>query len=516
MEPSSPPAGSTTIPSSRRTPLPWLLIGFGVLTFALYGPWIGIARLGDDYDIYFEQPRSKLFYFFTHANPFSFFYRPIEAMFSAAVQTLAGDATWPIQVTQIGIHAMLAAWVAWVVLRLGYSRLHALLGGGLMAISQACVFAVMSNDTLSQIGATGCGCIALTFLWLAAPGATDRGVAPPLSVPYYGASLLFVVLALLFKESGLSIVPMYATLCLALNLRRTTLPTACVRCIKWMAPVLLLAGAYMVLRFAVVPFYAAPADQPMAIRVGLNIPKNLAMLAFAIANPAATDVTYVMIKTRAWAGLGAVAVGAAGFVILVAAGLWRAREERVAILLILALAFLSFFPHALLGKVGELYAYNAMPFVAILAGIGLGHLWEAVRSHRVLRSLLTLFLATYAVSNVLATRHKSRQVHANGIQAQMMLDQLREFASEVPSGGTILIRNPPSAELNYSIFRMPGLHSLPTKWDLIAIVIGRPDLTIQPRAPEQFPEHPSSPNVLLITLDGNRLARWPATSNSGS
>jgi hypothetical protein len=213
----------------RSTPPPhsiaiWLA-GYCVLTFLVYAPGLDTPRIGDDFDIVFDDPGSKVFRYFTRPNENSEFYRPLEAAFSAIVQAAAGTRTWPIQVTHICLHSLLAWWVSVVILGLGFSRLQAALGGIFMVVSQANVFAVLSNDTLSQVGATLCGCWALWNLYRAhvpSPHAPDDA-APRNRIDRgrYAVFIVLVVFALLFKESGISTVSLAIVLLVALKLRES-------------------------------------------------------------------------------------------------------------------------------------------------------------------------------------------------------------------------------------------------------------------------------------------------------
>lgn len=132
---------------------------------SLYWQSIFIPYYGDDCKYVLNPPPANLFYFFFHPNPNPDWYRPLEMLFHILFQNIAGINTIPLHSVQLLLHLFLAWGVFYVALKLLFSFVHASISSFFMLVAQTNVFAVASNDTLSQVMGTLCGCASLWCLY---------------------------------------------------------------------------------------------------------------------------------------------------------------------------------------------------------------------------------------------------------------------------------------------------------------------------------------------------------------
>jgi hypothetical protein len=246
----------------------------------------------------------------------------------------------------------------------------------------------------------------------------------------------------------------------------------------------------------------------MLMKFGMNIVRNLGMLGFAMTMPVSSELSYRLLQTKAWLPLAGVAATSVAFAALCVIALVRVDRNRAAVAVVAVLSVVSLFPHALLGKVGELYAYNGMPYFSVLVGVGLGQLILNLRHRKPAFAVLAVVLCALLVSHLVAVRSKTEQVKSNGLKSAALMAQIESFAAEVSPNGRIWIRVPDPAEPGYSIYRMPGLGSLPWNWLRIPGFVKRPDLAIRPISPQDLARSLPTPDTLILALEGDRLVRW--------
>src|SRR5262249_22707653 len=110
-------------------------------------------------------------------------------------------------------------------------------------------------------------------------------------------------------------------------------------------------------------------------RFGLNIFRNLLMFAFEAIVPVSTVTTYTAAKNGALFLLILIVGVSVVFVSAVVYGVLRAERRRL-LYVLGVFAIFSLFPVVLMNQVSELYLYNAMPFLSVIVGAGLGRLIE--------------------------------------------------------------------------------------------------------------------------------------------
>ena len=485
----------------------WLVV-MGVITLAVYWPALNASYFADDYQFVFDKPCSKVLWYFAHPNERNSFYRPIQASFLAIVQTCSGMQCWPIHLTQIALHVIMA-WLVYVAIAsFGFSRMQAGIGAAFMLLSQANVHAVLSNDTLSQVGGTLFGCLALWFLYCSYQHATDRasplGQHKRIDNKYYVTSLVMLVLSLFSKEASVSFLPMAAVVVLSANLRITRSSLAVKKAIVDVLPYALAAGVYLAVRLVIVK--APPptfGSGRYNFHVGVNVIRNLAMSGFALFVPVSTVTVFSWLKSGALVVLGVIGTLTLALFVLVAVGLWYASRRGV-MLLMAGLALLGLFPMVLMNHVSELYAYNSMPFVAVLVGIGLGQLWLVLRPNRAGRAFLVLAACVLMGSHIVAVRSKARLMDYNGRRATALLQQVNSFADNAPLNGRLWLCNPSVEDVEYSVFHMSGFNVLRSAFS-VPHLWNRADLEIRVVSPAEMAGTSLPEDTLVLTLEGNNV-----------
>lgn len=454
----------------------WLpLAAFVTAGVALYARALSIQRYGDDLGFVLPTPIHPLFHF-TAPHPFQFWYRPLEAMVMACAQNVWGLAVWPLHAVALGLHLTLALTVRALGRDLGLSDAAAWLAALWLLFAQVAVMAVASGDTLSQqlaaLGVTVAG-------WQ-----TQRYVRDGHRRALLWAGLAAAV-ALWGKESGLAVVPVVGVIALAHGRSATAAPRA------WasVALVLGLAVLYGLCRARVVSSLPQLGTSGYGFQLGLNIPLNLANLWGACLSPVSTVAMVRWMQLGpAWAfGLSLLPATAmlAGM-----AGVWHHRRAALAILA--ALATVSLLPTALLHHVSELYAYQALPWVALLVGGMLAALPTRWR----LGLVLVLLVAHGA-----AVQGKLTAMRANGERTASYLAELQPLLPTVPAGGRVCLVDGRGGRWRYAVFVLPGFRVFEYALDGLPIVLGRRDLQFELRGAGDVP--PPAPGQLVVTLSAD-------------
>jgi hypothetical protein len=438
----------------------WLFV-LALIVFSLYFPGLKIKYYGDDFEFVFLSPSTKIFYFLSHSNPYNGFYRPIQATFATVIQTYFGLNTLPIHVTQIFLHLLLS-WLIFVFMnRMAFSRLQAALGSLFMLVSQTNVYAVLGNDTLSQISGTLFGCCSI---WLLVsyyyPHITEGTEDRLRGLIYYKyiLSILMFFFSLLSKETSASFFVLLIGIVLVNNLRikdRISIK----RIVIEICPYLIVMALYYTLRLQaskIQPFWGPGRYN---FHIGLNIIKNLAMFLFAAFSPISSVTTFTAFMEGKLAVFPIIATLSLVLFFLVVYGLLC--SDRRGIIYVLAIfAIITLFPAAAMNHIGELYLYNSIPFISILVGIGLGRLLNLGKANRIRQGLIVVLIGLLLTSHVIATRSKIFLMKNNGERVAPLLKQVMAYVPKVPKNGHLLLLNPDNDEIEYSVFLMKGFNVL--------------------------------------------------------
>ena len=482
----------------------WLL-GMTVLAIVVYYRGLSGAYYGDDLGFAFDDPLSKIGYFFTHPNPFGF-YRPLEGAFLATVQAACGLNTLPIHLVQICLHALLCWMVVLIMLQLGLSTIQAGLAMCFLLVCQANVLVVLSNDTFSQSAGTFFGCVALYMLLLSLIE-LKSGVLRARQLPRrreYVVSLAAFALALLSKETSVSFILLITGLVFIWfgTGDRKAGTTGLVRVLVELAPYFAVLLLYLLVRSIVVHTQPALGEGRNEFRLGTNIVINLAMCVAAMSSPFSTVSVMAELRSGEFTLLAGYAFAAMAFVALVFAGLTVDKRRRM-VLLLAGCSVIALVPMIALNHVSEAHIYNSMPFFSILVGMGLGTLgYRAVQRKWRGLAYATLVLALY-LSHYQATQYKVGMMRANGARATELLQQIEPFLEQVPANGELVLANPPGESFEYSIFALKDFNVLALGLRRsVERMSGRRDITVR-IADGPTGLEGNSGRVVLTLTDGN-------------
>jgi hypothetical protein len=168
-------------------------------------------------------------------------------------------------------------------------------------------------------------------------------------------------------------------------------------------------------------------------------------------------------------------------------------------LALLVSALFSTFPALLIAHVNEVHAYQVLPAVSLLVGLGAGAwLNQGGRGVSPARSIaVSAVLAAVVMMHVGALWEGTQLMVRNGERARRLVTQLVEVAREAPSGSTILVVEPPSTGPGYSLMVVPGLGVLSYAWPWIRAQAGRfgVEIEVVRALPEPLPPRHLAYNV---------------------
>ncbi len=436
------------------------LIALGILGFLTFLRGIDISYYADDFVFFSDLSCADGFDHFLGKGRFRGFYRPIEAALLTCIQEYYGVNTIPIHIINISLHALLSFLVFTVLLKLDFSRAQAAFGALFMLLSQANASAILGNDTLSQVSATFFGCFSLLFLHVALDHDATAGAGNKATFRsgFYLSSVLAFALALFSKESGVSFFPLLVgVLFLSFysspsGLKKRVLHRAALAFIPF---VVVLVG-YFFTRAQIGASQATLGHGNYNFNIGFNVAENLAELLIVSIIPLSSVTVFTSVQNGQLGSVAMIALASSVFLGLVSYGLWQTRRYVVvAVLGIFAIGAL--FPMVILNHVSELYAYNAMPFIAMIVGAGLGAVFEKAHTRRVKRLVLITVCALFA-SHIIAVQGKAALMRDNGERATLLLKRIEPYAQRVSPGGQLLLVNPDDDYPEYSIFLMRGFN----------------------------------------------------------
>ncbi|MEP7218703.1 MAG: hypothetical protein ABI876_07280 [Bacteroidota bacterium] len=491
----------------RSTPMPartrnicWLLLLLAI-SVAVYSAGFRIDYNGDDFQFVFDRPSEKIFTFFLHATPFNGFYRPLQAMVLALTQTWFGMETWPIRAINLLLHGILC-WLVYLFMRRErFSGLQAGIGALFMAVSQANASAVLGNDTQSQISGALFGCLSLWLLHTYYRDGKGWG--------RYALSLLAFYLALISKESSAALPALVAVVVLCDSGENFRSARGLARGVAWLLPYGMLMGIYLAIRTTIGLPGPTLGLERYAFHFGLNIVVNLAQFLFAWGTPVSSVTDYLLLAERGVLPLALIGAATLAFFLPVGIGLWfLPRRKLIGLMFLFALVALV--PAVFLNHVGELYLYNAMPYLSVLVGIGLGGVMERSPGKRWATGLMAMALAAFLVSHVIAVREKSLLMKEDGDRATTLLRQITPYAVAAPRNGIIYLLNPGEQEVAYSTFLLPGFRVFWYGENIIPHMAGRSDIAASVIDRDQVDRVIAERPGIILTYDPAtlRLHEW--------
>lgn len=473
---------------------PLLLLAGG---FLIYASSMTIWYVGDDFQYFWAEPSRHLVRYFVEPNPNHGFYRPVNTMINAATQVLFGWSTWPIHLINILFHALLAWTLFRFMRREGFGDGAAMIGSGFLLASQVGAAAVLQTDTFSQIAGTCFGVWSLLLMHRAYNPASERRLL------LYLASLGSMALSLASKETSVAYLPMIA---LILWLRPASSFTARLfACMRDALPFVLLGILYLWWRWAIGLSQPGGEEGTYAYVFGTNILRNLVQLVVALTTPLSTVRGFDAIVDRDPVMLALLAIGCGGLIMSTLYGLLRAKNVPSLLRVVGLMAILAFLPVYPLHHVGELYAYNALPFVAVIIGAGLGEVYRRAWRLRWTALVAVIGAALYLAANILAIHEKGEMLREEGERARRMIGAITPVIRSLPDGAELILLNPPGAPPDYSVYRQKGFDVFEWGTHVFEVVTGRTD--VRYRLVDTLPPPSSRPRVVL-TLHGDSVVPY--------
>jgi hypothetical protein len=487
------PAEPDEHPTPSRSQWRWCAV-LSLLGLVTYARGLRGEYFSDDFQYYFEAPPSPL-YFFTHRNPYvNWSYRPIEAVFLVFVQQHFGSETWPIHAVLLMLHIALALLVFLWMRRAGFGDLAALLGSAFMLVAQANGHAVLSNDTFSQIAGTLCGYLSLLLLHELVSSRPEDAWSMHACALRAGSVVAFAA-SLAGKETSVGFLASAFLVLVAMQLRR-------VRILLELIPFVAILIGY----FGVRSFLGLKSGHlgtgRVDLQVGPGVIKNILLYLLVTVLPASSADTFVAVRLVEVPRLVATGLGVAAFCAALWIGLWRARDRRVGLFALIGL--LGLFPSVALNRPSELYAYNAMPALAVCVGVAFAALLRTPLALGRWRPAIWAWVALLLLLNVAAVWSKAGQMSDMGRRATSLLRQIDPHARALPPNGRLVLVQPEPQPPEYSVFYMSGFNVLSNGTFMIQRRAGRPDIEVDIVRWRDLPRFRDSRSRIL-TLDGDRV-----------
>jgi hypothetical protein len=465
----------------------WVLVAV-----CLYSTGLDGAYFSDDYLFAAARPVANPLRHFLDASLLSGWYRPIEAAILTSIQSAWQLDPRPVHALALFFHTVMIVLVIGAMRGQGGSRVAIAAAGGVMAISQANAMAVLSIDALSQLMSTLAGFGAVLVAGRAAAGQTfGRRVM----------TAILLLLALFSKESGLAFLPAAVGM---IALRRDVPSGTGNRDKLWdIVALLAVTALFFWMRGRTDAPSLSFGDLRYQLRIGANIPTNFGLLALAVLLPG-SNVWFVDAYRAGHSTT--VALMIAGAVALAAwtvlgIGFSPRRRRGLAWLGCAALVVGPLLP---LNHVSELYAYAAMPMLALAFGIAAEGWQDRARG----RPAWVLFLIVLAVSHGAAIVDKARMMKRNGTEATRLMAQVEPWVARVPEHGELWLVQPDSLAPRYSVYRLNGFRPIEYSEQWLRDRHDRPDMQFEIVTESEARRHPANAQtVVLEWRDGQVVER---------
>ena len=239
------------------------------------------------------------------------------------------------------------------------------------------------------------------------------------------------------------------------------------------------------------------------LKLGANIPANFALLALAVLLPG-SNVWFV--EAYRAGDMGPVALMIAGAVTLAA---WTVvgivfSTRRLRGFAWLACAMLVIGPLLPLNHVSELYAYAAMPMLALAFGIA-AEGWQE-RARGIVRPAWVAFLIVLAVLHGVAIADKARLMKRNGSEATRLMARVEPWVAQVPDHGALRLVHPDSLARGYSVYRLDGFRPIEFSEQWLRDRHGRPDLQVEVVTETEARKHPPMPGTVELEWRDGQVA----------
>lgn len=380
------------------------------------------------------------------------FLRPLESIAIYSSQQLIGEAPWPIHWINLAGHILYAALVYAISIRLNIGVFKAALAGTITLVNQQAVYPLGNIDTLSLIFSSLSGLASIWLIFLFYEHDFRR-------VRHFAASLLCLLIGLLFKEGAAGYLPL-VFLTIMIQLTRHSPHQFSFWKLFWQA---VLAFTPFVIIFLMY-FFAyrsqivvePPGSDRYSLSLGLNVLTNIALSLSALLMQFSTFDVYTSLYQRDTFEMAVYTVSTGIFWTAVLLGLLRAGTRRTLFLSVALLLFAIIVvgPTLLTQRVGELYIYAAYPFLCIVIAVGLGTLVRDQSARlRLFGVALTVFLFA---TNFLAISSKTAHMKAESLTSSAFYVGIENLLPTLdPDMEIVVIDETEDAPPYYSAFNRP-------------------------------------------------------------
>ena len=467
----------------------------------IYARFYDAFFIGDDFYLLFPRSGVHPWRYLVRPVPGVTSFRPLEATTIAAMQTLFGSlATVPIHLLQSALHAVLAFMVWLGSLRLGRTPLQAGTASLFVLTSQCAVLPVLDLDALSQQFVVLFGFAAVWFWWRWA-------LSPTASTRTYLAAVLFLLLCLASKESGVGFSLGFALIAIVHTVRNRA---ALTRVTTGLLFPLAMTAVYLLYRSTLDVRQIGFGPGRYEYHFGGNIPVNALQLLAATTVPFPTSWLFEVSRSgAAWL---------TGLLVLLGSGLlvwlcvrYRDGESQPPGRLLVALGVVVSVPFLGLNQVSELYTYSLLPLLGLLTGSIPGS--RLLRAGRPARTLVLFALAGMLAGQTISSVYKARQIHGNGAIVRHLFTRLGPHIERIARDSTITLCGSNVAPVRYSAFLMGPLDGILVGAPAITSFFGRPDVRIRwvESCPDPLDAGRSGSEVVLL-FDGEDVHARPTTS----
>jgi hypothetical protein len=486
-----------------------LFFGLFALTVLLYRNGLHIPYYNDDYQRVFIHPKEAIFEGFLTANQYDGFYRPIEQLVLATIQFEWGWDTFPVRLLHFLIHAAIALLVFHILRAWKVPPGCALAASVFIIVSQLSVYAVASNNSMSQMLATLFSALSLWLLYRSfiAQGSKDKRWN-------YIFSVVFFFAALLSKETSTGLLLAIPLLLIVqkdeyhnIRIRLRVIAGKCI-------PYGICFIGYLLLRKnagASVPVFSGPITT-YSMMFGDNIIRNAQYFAIQMALPLSTVSVMKDVFFREYASLVSIGIFTGIFTLLLAYGVWKSSKRWIGLFLC-ALIIISWFPTIFLTHLMELYAYNMVVYIALLIGISTEYYWQKLsKQFPLLLAVCCTFFVVVLIANAFGVNEKTSLMQSEALRAEIFLPQLIGITHTAPENTTVYLINSPDT-FKYSKFISTTFGVSEHSEDLLRFYAKRPDVSFFIEDSAHCVRHMQEYPGITFTCNRQSLRIYPIEPN---
>jgi 4-amino-4-deoxy-L-arabinose transferase-like glycosyltransferase len=436
------------------------LIVFFILAVLVYYSSLHLPYYADDFQYVFTNPTQARFNDFFHPNPINTFYRPVQTMVLASIQSVWGWDTFVLRLLHLALHAGIATLIFRALKLWNIDVRIAFFGACYFLISQMNGAAVLGNDTVSQLLSTFFLLCTLWQFYLFKCKGRQRWRFILSNITFF--------LALLSKETSAALIVAIVLLSIVLSSR----PRSLLRILVELTPFVVSCILYWLLRSSAGAEIPQFGDDHYRFSIGINVLVNFGLLVVQAFTPVSSVSVANLFYDKNYSLL--IAIGLLSFLVgaLVVYGLVKSPHRRL-ILTLCVLTVLSWIPVIFLGRVSEQYIYNSAAFVAVFFAIAVQYYWSQGRA--ILKFVIPV-LALACVLNVYGIFQKADIMHRQGDNAMVLFKQVVNVGKTAPANAVVYLVQPQEKRFYYSLYVIQGFTVISWSEHLLQHAASRPDL----------------------------------------